>query len=148
MGTQGVVTVGGVRMTVAAAANVQEAGVDIYDDVIRLRTGRVPPAELLRQCLDGADEDREAGWRDYVAAIEAAAVELGVGLVVLEEMPGWARARHRAAGNWGAYPRNGAHRRLCDPDEAAEAVATDADGYAHVVGLVDVLARPVDGVRL
>lgn len=53
----------------AAAACVEEAGVDVDADVAALRDGRTTPAALLRACLDGADDARVQGWREYVAAV-------------------------------------------------------------------------------
>ena len=54
-------------------------------------------------------------------------------LVTIETMPEYLRASHRAAGNWGEYPHNGATRRLVHRDEADEIVAADADEYDHIV---------------
>jgi hypothetical protein len=54
-------------------------------------------------------------------------------MVTLETMPDCWRASHRAAGNWGVYPHNGAERRECSEEEAEEEIAADPDGYAHVV---------------
>lgn len=56
-------------LTRVAAENVVEAGVDPEDDLEQLKLGRVTPEALLARCLDGADEDREEGWRDYVARL-------------------------------------------------------------------------------
>jgi hypothetical protein len=53
--------------------------------------------------------------------------------VTMEEMPESLRASHRAAGNWGDYPHNGATRRLVHSGEAEELVSADADEYDHVV---------------
>lgn len=53
--------------------------------------------------------------------------------VLLEEMPAQHRASHRAAGNWGRYPGNGAVRRWCARDEAQLAIAGDPDKYAKIV---------------
>jgi len=54
--------------------------------------------------------------------------------VTIEEMPAHHRGSHRAAGNWGRYPGNGATRRRVSRDEAEEIVATDEDNYDHIVG--------------
>lgn len=54
-------------------------------------------------------------------------------LVVLETMPDHLRASHRAAGNWGRYPHNGAERRVATREEAESAVAADLDGYDRIV---------------
>lgn len=68
------VTVQGVTMSSAAAECVTETGVDPAADVRRVwQQGEVEAEALLAECLDGADDDREQGWRDYVDAVKAAA---------------------------------------------------------------------------
>ncbi len=69
------VLVQGIEMSVAAAERVAECGVDVHSDVSRVRRGRVTEADLLAECLDGADPDREQGWNDYVTAVVCASVE-------------------------------------------------------------------------
>lgn len=54
-------------------------------------------------------------------------------MVTVETMPDWCRASHRAAGNWGVYPHNGAERSEVTEEEAAELIESDPDGYAHIV---------------
>lgn len=54
-------------------------------------------------------------------------------LVTIEEMPDYLRGSHRAAGNWGSYPHNGATRRKVSQQEADEIIESDPE-YAHVVG--------------
>ncbi len=56
-----------------------------------------------------------------------------IDLVCLETMPEQHRSSHRAAGNWGQYPRNGAERRWVASSEADEIVAADEDGYDNIV---------------
>lgn len=56
-----------------AAENVIETGCDIDADIAALRSGAHTEATLLAHCLDGADDDRKEGWRDYVRAIACAA---------------------------------------------------------------------------
>lgn len=51
---------------------------------------------------------------------------------VVETMPDQHRGSHRAAGNWGTYPSNGAERHWY-PHEEAEGVLMDQDGYNHEV---------------
>ena len=51
--------------------------------------------------------------------------------VVVETMPEHLRASHRAAGNWGTYPVNGAVRRRV-PLEEAEELSLDEE-YDHIV---------------
>lgn len=66
------VIVFGVKMSLAAAKNVEECGVDVEADVVAVRGGK-PAESLLAECLDSADDDRVSGWRDYVDAIAVAA---------------------------------------------------------------------------
>ena len=60
-------------LTAAAKSNVAETGIDPALDVEAIRSGTHTAKGLLADCLAGADEDRVAGWREYVAAIAAAA---------------------------------------------------------------------------
>ena len=69
-------------LTRAAALNVAETGIDVSDDVARLRRGATDAEALLAECLDGADDDRVEGWRDYVLAVAAAAPTLKVDLAI------------------------------------------------------------------
>lgn len=55
------------------------------------------------------------------------------GLVTIETMPDQYRDSHKAAGNWGVYPANGAVRERVSRAEAEEIVVSDADGYARIV---------------
>lgn len=55
------------------------------------------------------------------------------GMVLVETMPECHRASHRAAGNWGVYPANGAERMLMTRDEAEELIEDDEDGYTHII---------------
>lgn len=48
---------------------------------------------------------------------------------LIETMPDHIRGSHRAAGNWGTYPANGAQRRIVDESELPD---DDAE-YDHVV---------------
>lgn len=66
----------GIKVSAAAAQNIEETGTVIADDVAALRSGAHTPETLLAHCLDGSDSDREQGWRDYVSAVAAAAAEL------------------------------------------------------------------------
>jgi hypothetical protein len=54
------------KFTHAAQQNIEETGADWQADLADLRSGRRTPAALLAHCLDGADPDREHGWREYV----------------------------------------------------------------------------------
>lgn len=53
--------------------------------------------------------------------------------VLVEYMPEWLVSSHRAAGNWGEYPGNGALREWMDAAAAHELIDADADGYARLV---------------
>lgn len=114
--------------TPAALANIQETGCDPNADVAALRSGQYSIASLLTHCLDGADADREQGWRDYVSALADA-----LDFVTVETMPDWCRASCRAARNWGQYPLNGAERSVVPREDAEEIIESDPDGYAHIV---------------
>ena len=65
------ITVAGVSLTLAALANVEETGTAVAADLDSLRSGLLTSAALLDACLDGAADDREQGWRDYVSALSA-----------------------------------------------------------------------------
>lgn len=66
--------------------------------------------------------------------MNAAAPTNPAGFVVVEYMPEvWAES-HRAAGNFGTYPYNGAKRVLMVESDAIERVSEDPDGYARIVG--------------
>lgn len=68
------VTIQGVTMARDAATSVEECGVDVAEDVRRLRSGEITREQLLAECLDGADDDRVSAWHEYVSAV-AMAVE-------------------------------------------------------------------------
>ena len=57
----------------AAQANIEETGIDPMDDIDAIRSGDTTAAQLLDECLDGADPDRAQGWREYVDAVVEAA---------------------------------------------------------------------------
>lgn len=60
-------------------------------------------------------------------------LEWATDVVTVETMPDCFRASHRAAGNWGRYPQNGACRERMPRVDAEQIVADDEDGYAHIV---------------
>ena len=66
--------------------------------------------------------------------------------VIVETMPEHLRSSHRAAGNWGVYPLNGAIRERLDLGEAEEIVETDEDGYAHIIEGTELTCRRVERV--
>jgi hypothetical protein len=62
--------------TDAANENIRECGLtgeDFERDVSKVRSGRLSREDLLLACLEGADDDRAQGWRDYVSAVVEAA---------------------------------------------------------------------------
>lgn len=103
-------------------------------------------ADFCEQNLDGAlvaviqDADHPDYGTDWSEWLDANIAELRadvlaiVDSVTIEEMPDHHRGSHRAAGNWGFYPHNGATRRLVSREEADEIVAADPDNYASIVG--------------
>ncbi len=80
------IIIAGVTLSLAAAQNVEETGVDVAADLDSLRSGLLTSAALLDACLDGAADDREQGWRDYVSALSAhLAAEGSVAPIVVRE---------------------------------------------------------------
>jgi hypothetical protein len=67
------IVVDGVELTVAAADFVRECGVDVESDLRQLLAGRSTRETLLTGSLDGADDDRVEGIREYVSAVCAVA---------------------------------------------------------------------------
>ena len=67
----------GIWMTPAAVENVNETSTDVLADLHLLQHDHITPEVLLEMCLNGADEDRRQGWRDYVQAITKAAEDGG-----------------------------------------------------------------------
>lgn len=66
------IEIAGVKMTKAAAQNVEETGTDVAVDLHEVRGGK-SAARLLAECIDGAEQDRVQGWREYVDAVVAVA---------------------------------------------------------------------------
>jgi hypothetical protein len=58
----------------AALDCIEETGIDPLDDLHALIHGGEfgSPEKLLAHCLDGADENREQGWREYVEILATA----------------------------------------------------------------------------
>lgn len=69
-------TINGVTMSMEAAKVVEWAGVDPASDVAERLAGTMTGARLLDECLAGAEGDAVQGWREYVAAIEAAVAQI------------------------------------------------------------------------
>lgn len=61
------------KMSNAAVENAEETGADPLEDIAAIRSGEHTRESLLAYCLDGADDDREVGWRDYVDSVVDAA---------------------------------------------------------------------------
>lgn len=64
-----------------ALSAIEETGCNPQADLGALVAGTQTPAALWAHCVDGADDDRLAGWRDYFSAI-AIAYEGATGLAV------------------------------------------------------------------
>lgn len=62
-------TIAGVTLTDAAVENINETGTDVAADLAAIRSGEHTAESLLAECLNGADDDRVQGWREYVAAV-------------------------------------------------------------------------------
>lgn len=96
------------------------------------------PEDIERVAAEEVEEARNGGALIRQEDTEAYLRRLIEGKVLVETMPDHLRASHRAAGNWGVYPHNGAVRRYVDEDEAeeiveADSVENDGDGYDRVV---------------
>jgi hypothetical protein len=65
-------TMSTIKFTQAAQENIEETRCDVDADLAALRSGAHTRESLLSHCLDGADADREQGWREYVEALGAA----------------------------------------------------------------------------
>lgn len=74
----------------------------------------------------GTDDDGNE-WRVHMRD-----QDLPEDAVIVETMPDHLRGSHRAAGNWGVYPHNGAERRIMTHSDA-EALLGDEPEYDHIV---------------
>jgi hypothetical protein len=101
----------------------------VYDLAIALTRG-----ETIEEYASGICSEAGANGvlldRDDVARRLA---DRAAGLVYIETMPDQYRASHRAAGNFGEYPSNGAERAWMDRETAEGLVDADPDGYARIV---------------
>jgi len=93
-----------------SGSRIEDCAADLGDDVYDDLDGAIQAAI---EEADDEEEDEE--------------------MVTIEEMPDHLRSSHRAAGNWGRYPMNGAERREVTREEAEEIIAADEDGYDHIV---------------
>jgi len=84
------------RFTAAAQANIEETGADVAADIAALVAGTQTSEDLLAHCLDGADTDREQGWRDYVEAVALAAEQTSAQLTPADTAEIEAAARREA----------------------------------------------------
>jgi len=67
--TQTRVSIGGIDLTTEAADVITAAGLsarEVQADLAQLISGATTEAQLLEECLDGADPGYTQGWRDYV----------------------------------------------------------------------------------
>lgn len=88
-------------------------------------------------CAGTTSEEMPEGWEpggeDEPVTDTTAESETSDDMVTLETMPEHLCASHRAAGNWGTYPANGAVRERMSRSEAEWEIEHDDDGYAHIV---------------
>lgn len=69
-----VINTTGIEFTDAAWENLEECAVNVDQDLATARRkGPQFKGDFLAHCLDGADADREQGWRDYADALFDAA---------------------------------------------------------------------------
>ena len=52
-----------------ALSSIEETGCDPDADLQALVTGTQTPAGLWAHCVDGADDDRLDGWKDYFSEV-------------------------------------------------------------------------------
>lgn len=97
------------------------ADLDLKSDLLAASEGDVRSGDTHE--FWGVTEDGDE-WRVHLDF---------TGMVAIEIMPEYLRDRHRAAGNWGRYPLNGAERMLVTEEEAAELIEDDDDEYNHLV---------------
>jgi hypothetical protein len=72
MASTNTVVIAGVELSRAAAECIEQMAAPaaaVAADLDALRSGKRTAETLLAHCLDGADEDREEGWREYVDAL-------------------------------------------------------------------------------
>lgn len=104
-----------------AVANIEECGIDVIADVARFRRGEVDTDSLFAECIDGADDGRAHGWRQYVAAI-AAHVDAGLHTIAIdpENIPAGTRwdtpGRHQGQTVEVAYGGTDRQRAVWDTD--------------------------------
>ena len=67
-----------VKLTVGATRNALETAADVPGDVLFARNNPTGMAriDLFRRCMNGADADREDGWREYVDGVFQAANQI------------------------------------------------------------------------
>jgi hypothetical protein len=73
---------GKLNLTKAALENVEETGCDPEDDIAALLDGRHTEESLLEFCLDGAGEDREEGWNEYVSAVASVVADRKMAAII------------------------------------------------------------------
>lgn len=91
------------------------------------------PEHMARATAQRMANDRGETVYLYPMGVEGAKSVAIEPIVIVETMPDHLRDSHRAAGNWGAYPHNGAERESMSRAEADEVVEGDLDGYARIV---------------
>ncbi len=103
-------------------------------------TAGVSEHEIKAMAQRMANERGEAvyyyqGGTDGEDEVESVEVlpELPDDAVIFETMHDHLRGSHRAAGNWGVYPANGAKRSIMSRSDAEAEVEGDSDGYASII---------------
>ena len=128
------------------AANAIERSIS-HNEIVTIDYDRDAASDLSVECEDNVsangmteywgtnDEGNE--WRVHMRD-----QALPEDAVIVETMPDHLRGSHRAAGNWGVYPHNGAERRIMSRSDA-EAELGDEPEYDHIVRD----AKPADAKR-
>ncbi len=102
------------------------------NEITRGWQGTEDQAHALAQKFANKRNDVIEYWPED-AGHDSRTVEPQSRYVIIETMPEHLRESHKAAGNWGRYPANGAVRECMARADAEIAVATDPDGYARIV---------------
>lgn len=131
-----------IKFSTLAALNIEEGSVDIAADVARVRAGLVTAEELLSQCVNGADDDRVQGWREYVSAVVAAAgpVATDEPIAALRNATGAAQRAWKGL-DWHDGDNDVCHVAKCLRD----VVEADEESSVYAGRTTDTL-RDIDGV--
>jgi hypothetical protein len=134
-----------IDLSAAAIANVQETGIDPSADVERIRSGSVTREALLAECLDGADEDRVEGWREYVSAV----VEVATAKQIAGALIGTSLREYRAvtaAYSHELYEAVNAEADRLDTDEQNDRYEFSGESESGAEWTVRLEGRPDSGL--